>query len=134
MNTKPSSMELIRAMLDGKVVQFRPINDAGWPPRWYTYSKKDQDSISILSCLVNDLARNPHAYEFRIKPEALVNWLVVWRSIGDSKVRIGDPFPSKGALLNDIENNDLGDGGCKIIRLEVDPETLQVISATTEEV
>ena len=127
-------MALVHAMLDGKVVQFRPVNDACRPPRWYNYSRKDRASIEALSCLVTDLVRHPHVYEFRIKPEPVVAWLATWRSIGDSKVRIGDSFPSKGALLNDIENNDLGDGGCKIIRLEVDPETLQVISAKTEEV
>jgi hypothetical protein len=118
-----NDMALIRAMLDGKVVQFRPTNSVV-PQRWNTYSR---DSFG-MACLTNELARYPRTYEFRIKTESQAYWLAVWQErIEDACVIIGQPCTSRSAAVMKCWANGITKA---IIRLELDLETLEVTTIT----
>jgi hypothetical protein len=56
--------DLIRAVLDGKVVQWRAVGkNVG---EWIDY---DSDVLDVVAALARDLSRNNGDYEFRLKPE-----------------------------------------------------------------
>jgi hypothetical protein len=107
--------DLIRAVLDGKTVQWEEDG------QWLSYKSGD-DAIC-------DLVRNPSRFGYRLKPEPIVRWLCAFPDgivCGDDD----EAFHTKEALLSRASKGKWE--GYKCIRLGLDPDTLDVISAKTE--
>jgi hypothetical protein len=133
---KPKSIphaDLIRAVLDGKVVQIQ-FEDGVW---------REYDPTRLIGWLVNPGARQP---KFRLKPEPVVRYIPIFDTISGISVIVGNtelPGNTAGQQCNTkayaieaLHPNDaqLMRGGKhgKVLRLELDPDTLDVIDARTE--
>lgn len=104
--------DLIRAALDGKVVQ----SSVGPTDQWKTFADT-RTAIHALSSI--------KPWRFRLRPEAVVMYAVVRPSLSD------------GAGLAECDSREEAAEyarkyGGKVLRLELDSDTLAVISATTE--
>jgi hypothetical protein len=97
--------DLIRAVLDGKTVQWEEDG------QWLSYKSGD-DAIC-------DLVRNPSRFGYRLKPEPVVSWHAVF----------SNGFVEQGYAAK----REIPDCACrKVLRLELDPDTLDVLSARAE--
>lgn len=105
--------DLIRAALYGKTVQW----DSDGNGRWQTYTTP-QEAIRSMLIYLN--------HKYRLKPEPAVRWLPVWAG-----GHVGDDFDSKEQLATEAWKYEY-QPGYKVLRLELDPDTLEVISAKTE--
>lgn len=109
--------DLIRAVLDGKPVQWQRVDhpEDAWA---------DMPSpAGTLVALVMSRDRR-----FRLKPESVVRWGVVYRA---------EDFPGTICIVHvyfeaDAREDAKGKQSAKVLRIELDPDTLDVISATTE--
>lgn len=104
--------ELIRAVLDGQVVQVTP-NDDGWT---------DMDPSVAVATLV----RAAPGLKFRIKPRSVVQWLPVYRS--KDGAGLGNVYVDRNRIPRELPAGPV----VKLIRLELDAETLEPISASAE--
>lgn len=113
MTTEIKHADLIRAALDGKVIEGRvPGHD------WSTY-EDPQWAISSMLC-------RPHL-EFRIKPEPIVQWAVIERETVSNEFMLAGSFsgePSARWYLTKAQN-------AKLLRLEFDADLTEV-KATLE--
>ncbi len=101
---------LIRAVLEGKIVQMRPDSSAKW---------LDMSGHDAVAQLVN----HPLGI-YRLKPEPVVLWATVKpRGIVGQESELSARAAAQHA----------SDGPWKVLRIELDPDTLQVISGTTME-
>lgn len=109
--------DLIRAILDGKVVQKRYPGVGEW-----------RDAAPAAS--IETLASGSLDYEFRIKPETVVHWHAITRHHNDRTTITGDFIgcdnPERSA------RGWAGKHNGKVLRLELS-DTLEVISVRTEE-
>jgi hypothetical protein len=129
--------DLIRAVLDGKTVQWRSPE---------TFQDQWEDMPSPKGCIVALLTA--HNRSFRIKPEPVVRWIPIFNNIITGvSVYIGSATKRENlqtgggtrcatkeeavAALCKHDQDVLRNGG-KVLRLELDPDTLDVISARTE--
>lgn len=106
--------DLIRAVLDGATIQWRSkVGD------WADFTSPP---LAIRSLVVS----GPY-YDFRVKPRTVVRWHPIWPG-----GHTGDGFSSKDALATEAWKNEY-QPGWKALRIELDPDTLAVIDARTEE-
>lgn len=104
--------DLIRAVLDGKVVQ---VDDgAGF-----------RDERFVPGQMVAWLAKPSPGWKFRLKPEPVVRWFSIYPENTHLMFGIAGEFVQREVAVG-------MDGVLKLIRLELDPDTLEVISAKTE--
>lgn len=108
--------DLIRAILDGKTVQRRYPGVGEWT---------DAHPATAIQSLASG---GGSAYEFRLKPEPLVLWHTVHRN-KHTGLYVGGGFNNNKEVARDYAQRNNG----KLLRLELDAETLDVISARTEE-
>lgn len=106
--------ELIRAVLDGQVVQVTP-NDDGWT---------DMDPSVAVATLV----RAAPGLKFRLKPRSIVQWLPVYRS--KDGAGLGNVYIDRHRIPRELPAGPV----VKLIRLELDADTLEPISASAEPV
>ncbi|TFZ07660.1 hypothetical protein [Ramlibacter humi] len=104
--------DLIRAVLDGQVVQVTP-NDDGWT---------DMDPAVAVATLV----RGAPGLKFRLKPRSLVHWLPVYR--GKDGVGVGNVYLDRSRIPRELPAGPV----VKVIRLELDAGTLEPLSVTAE--
>lgn len=114
--------DLIRAVLDGKVLEARAVGkNLG---QWWAYGY-DYDLLDVIAALAKDLKKPD--YEFRIKPEPKVQWCAV-----HPNGCVEQSYDTKDLAVGDFKGN--FDGPLAgVLRLELDPDTLDVISAKTEQ-
>jgi hypothetical protein len=112
-NMNIPNAELIRAVLDGQVAQVTP-NEDGWT---------DMDPTVAVATLV----RAAPGLKFRLKPRTLVQWLPVYRKGSDS-AGLGNVYVDRAHIPRDLPAGPV----VKVIRLELDAETLEPLSATAE--
>jgi hypothetical protein len=104
--------ELIRAVLDGQVVQVTP-NDDGWT---------DMDPSVAVATLV----RAAPGLKFRLKPRSLVHWLPVYR--GKDGAGLGNVYVDRGRIPRELPAGPV----VKVIRIELDANTLEPVSMVAE--
>jgi hypothetical protein len=105
--------ELIRAVLDGQVVQVTP-NEDGWT---------DMDPTVAVATLV----RAAPGLKFRLKPRSVVQWLPVYRS-GKDGAGLGNVYVERSRIPRELPAGPV----VKVIRLELDAESLEPVSVTAE--
>lgn len=121
-------VEYIQAVLEGKVVQQR--GDIG-----VFFDLPHDDPMSAIA----QIAVSPTA-EFRIKPDVLVRWIPVVRMTGGTPVIPGARVDKAAASFRGNYNATATRGTewqshdtlVKVIRLEINPDTLEVINHRTE--
>lgn len=115
---------LIRAVLDGKTAQFRRSG------RWC-----DMPSTART---VADLATwSEYSTALRIKPYAVVRWHPILKMPGGSLVIASGRISKKDASDPHSFPRDQWNSADKLVgvlRIELDPDTLQVVTAETEQV
>lgn len=111
-NTPIPNAELIRAVLDGQVVQVTP-NEDGWT---------DMDPTVAVATLV----RAAPGLKFRLKPRSLVQWLPVYR--GKEGAGLGNVYVDRSRIPRDLPAGPV----VKVLRLELDAETLEPVSVSAE--
>lgn len=118
--------DLIRAVLDGAQVQTRVSDTDVW---------QDATATWALSWMTNEVGR----FQFRLKPDPLVRWVPLFRGFGSLSVSVGTrqmnwDAATKEAAVAGLCSHDQGviRKHGKVLRLELHPDTLDVISATTE--
>lgn len=138
MNSIPNA-DLIRAVLDGKTVQFREpaipdLNKAAG--EWKNYMSADiLETVADLADALRTLS--PDNAEWRIKPDLFVRWHPVLKMPGGSTVIISGRISKKDASnpynfpRGEWNQNDKLVG---VLRIELDPDTLDVVKAETEKV
>ncbi|HYF19032.1 MAG TPA: hypothetical protein VEA40_14275 [Ramlibacter sp.] len=104
--------ELIRAVLDGQVVQVTP-NDDGWT---------DMDPAVAVATLV----RAAPGLRFRLKPRTSVNWLPVYR--GEEGPMLGNVYIDRDRVPRQLPAGPV----LRILRVELDPDTLEPLAVTSE--
>jgi hypothetical protein len=97
---------------------------------------------------IKEMLDNPH-WSFRLKPENIVRWVPIFDTIAGISIIVGDTertgaqdsarmAATKEQALDGLNPHDaklIRDGRHgKVLRLELDPDTLAVISARTEAV
>lgn len=119
MKTEVIHADLIRAVLDGKVVQ-------------HTVSSVD-DWTDLLPQEAMRLLTAQPGYRYRLKPDSVVHWCPVWKATANNVCFTGPAyaFQTAAACASEYHDN-LPRNPDAILRLELDPETLAVISAVTE--
>ncbi|HYD76031.1 hypothetical protein [Ramlibacter sp.] len=108
--------ELIQAVLNGQVVQVTPNDDDGWT---------DMDPTVAVATLV----RSAPGLKFRIKPQTLVHWLPVYRNAREG-AGIGNVYVDRSRVPRELPAGPV----VKLLRLELDSESLEPISVTSERV
>lgn len=98
--------DLMLAALGGRVIQWRRESS-----QWVDCT----DARSAVRCLVS----GDDSFEYRVKPESIVSWHQVFRG-----GKIGEGWIERA----DVE----GPNAFKVLRIELDPDTLDVIEARTE--
>lgn len=128
--------DLIRAVLDGKGVQCRDIKFRGQPPTvpgfqyvecfdaTSDYMGLPRTEQYLRQAMLDLLVNSAPDYEFRLKPEPIVNWI----AIPPDGLVLGCAAAWRSEALSDYKGKARG-----VIRIEQDPDTLDVISARTEE-
>lgn len=124
---KPSipHADLIRAVLDGKVVQRLT---AEGPDQWGTYTDPKHAIKELCDPFFSDST-------FRLKPEPVKHWHPTWRAReGNNGTYIGSAWVRKEYALQGWEADNGGPGvpPDAVICIKQDPDTLDVISAKTE--
>ena len=114
MNPNIPNPELIQAVLHGQVVQVTPNNDEGWT---------DMDPSIAVATLV----RNAPGLRFRLKPKMLVSWLPIYRH-AQNGAGIGNVYVDRDRVPRELPAGPV----VKFIRLELDAQTLEPVSVTTE--
>lgn len=109
--------DLIRAVLDGMVVQVGYNTGSGNSVEW-----EDGQPCEIIA----EMVTNPN-YAYRLKPEPMIRWIAAWPGGHLSCARA-----TKEELRTEAGKNEWLEG-YKCIRLELDPDTLDVIDTRTEE-
>jgi hypothetical protein len=104
--------ELIRAVLDGQVVQVTP-NEDGWT---------DMDPAVAVATLV----RAAPGLRFRLKPRTVVGWLPVYR--GEQGAMLGNVYADRDRVPAELPAGPV----LRILRLELDPDTLEPVSVASE--
>jgi len=112
-NPNIPNADLIRAVLEGQVVQVTP-NEDGWT---------DMDPSVAIATLV----RAAPGLKFRLKPRSLVHWLPVYRD-GARGAGVGNVYVDRGKVPRELPAGPV----VKLIRLELDADTLEPVSVTTE--
>jgi hypothetical protein len=112
-NMNIPNAELIRAVLDGQIVQVTP-NEDGWT---------DMDPSIAVATLV----RAAPGLKFRLKPNSIVHWLPVYRH-KDGAAGLGNVYVDRNRIPRELPAGPV----VKLIRLELDAETLEPISASAE--
>jgi len=111
---------LIRAVLDGKTVQNY------WQGKW-------QDLKPATRAVQFLLQWNPDDGPVRVKPDSIVRWMVVDLT-KNGEVLVGDAQRNRTVAYDDAHES-MRDPGVKlagVLRVELDPETLDVVKAETE--
>jgi hypothetical protein len=111
-NTNVPNADLIRAVLDGQVVQVTP-NEDGWT---------DMDPSVAVATLV----RAAPGLKFRLKPRTIVEWLPVFK--GKDGAGLGNVYVDRSRIPRELPAGPV----VKVIRLEVDAESLEPLSVTAE--
>lgn len=112
-NDKIPNAELIQAVLDGQVVQVTP-NEDGWT---------DMDPAVAVATLV----RSAPGLKFRLKPRSLVHWLPVYRH-DKTGPGLGNVYVDRERVPRELPAGKV----VKLIRLELDADTLEPLSVTGE--
>jgi len=107
--------ELIQAVLDGHVVQVTTGDGGHWT---------DMDANVAVTTLVRAAA----GLRFRRKPNALVAWLPVYRSEKDG-VGIGNVYLDRSHVPRELPTGPV----VRLLRLELDAQTLESVTAVSEE-
>ena len=105
--------DLIQAVLDGKTVQVTP-NEDGWTDM--------EPSIAIQT-----LIRSAPGLKFRLKPKSVVSWLPVVKQ--KEGVAVGNVYVDRDRVPRELPAGPV----VKLIRLELDPNTFEPVSATAEQ-
>ena len=104
--------ELIRALLDGQVVQVTP-NEDGWT---------DMDPTVAVATLV----RAAPGLKFRLKPRSLVQYLPVYR--GKDGAGLGNVYVDRNRIPRELPAGPV----LKVLRIELDAGTLEPVSVRAE--
>lgn len=112
-NDKIPNAELIQAVLNGQTVQVTP-NEDGWT---------DMDPAVAVATLV----RSAPGLKFRLKPRSLVHWLPVYRS-DRSGAGLGNVYVDRERVPRELPAGKV----VRLIRLELDADTLEPVSVTGE--
>ena len=113
-NVNVPNAELIQAVLNGEVVQVTP-NDDGW---------SDMDPTVAVATLV----RAAPGLKFRIKPRSLVHWLPVYRHEREG-AGLGNVYLDRERVPRQLPAGPV----VKLLRVELDADTLEPLSLTSEE-
>jgi hypothetical protein len=113
-NNHIPNAELIRAVLDGQVVQVTPGDDAGWT---------DMDPGVAVATLV----RAAPGLRFRLKPRSLVHWLPVVRN-SHGETSLGNVYVDRKLVPRALPAGEV----VRLLRIELDAGTLEPVSVTTE--
>ena len=105
--------ELIQAVLDGHVVQVTP-GDGHWT---------DMDPGVAVATLV----RAAPGLRFRRKPETLVAWLPIYRHETNG-LGIGNVYLDRTHVPRELPTGPV----VRLVRLELDPQTLESVTALSE--
>jgi hypothetical protein len=105
--------ELIQAVLDGEVVQVSP-GDGHWT---------DMDPNVAVATLV----RAAPGLRFRRKAQALVAWLPVYRH-EQGGVGMGNVYLDRAHVPRELPTGPV----VRLVRLELDPNTLDAVTAVSE--
>jgi len=105
--------ELIQAVLDGHVVQVTP-GDGHWT---------DMDPNVAVATLV----RAAPGLRFRRKPQALVAWLPIYRNEKEG-VGVGNVYLDRAHVPRELPTGPV----VRLVRLELDPNTLDSVTAVSE--
>lgn len=116
MNPNIPNAELIQAVLNGQVVQVTPNADDGWT---------DMDATVAIATLV----RSAPGLRFRLKPQTLVHWLPVYRHPREG-AGIGNVYVDRNRVPRELPAGPV----VKLLRLELDAESLEPIGVTSEPV
>ena len=104
--------DLIRAVLDGQIVQVTP-NEDGWT---------DMDPTVAVATLV----RAAPGLKFRLKPRSLVQWLPVYR--GSQGAGLGNVYVDRNRIPRELPAGPV----VKVLRVELNAETLEPVSVHAE--
>jgi hypothetical protein len=114
--------DLIRAVLDGKVVQFK--NTADW--------NDVPQGLPGVVFIAHHVQATPN-FEWRLKPEPVVRWTTVHRNgEGDVVYACWGHWSDRTAAVKHIQRSTAEGMACKLVRIELDPDTLDIISCRTE--
>ncbi len=116
MNPNIPNAELIQAVLNGQVVQVTPTDNEGWT---------DMDPSIAITTLV----RAAPGLKFRLKPRTLVHWLPVYRNEREG-AGLGNVYLDRSRVPRELPAGPV----VKLLRLELDAESLEPISVTSEPV
>lgn len=105
--------DLIRAVLDGQVVQVTP-NDDGWT---------DMDPTVAVATLV----RAAPGLKFRLKPRSLVHWLPVVKD-KHHNATLGNVYVDRKQVPKALPSGEV----VRLVRLEIDADSLEPVSVTSE--
>ncbi|MGZ5180680.1 MAG: hypothetical protein ACXWC6_15315 [Ramlibacter sp.] len=105
--------ELIQAVLEGQVVQVTP-GDGHWT---------DMDPAVAVATLVRAAA----GLRFRLKPRAMVAWLPVYRHEKEG-LGIGNAYLDREHVPRELPTGPV----VRLIRLELDPNSLETVTAVSE--
>jgi hypothetical protein len=105
--------ELIQAVLDGHVVQVTP-GDGHWT---------DMDPNVAVATLV----RAAPGLRFRRKPQALVAWVPIYRHEKEG-VGLGNVYLDRAHVPRELPTGPV----VRLVRLELDPNTLDAVTAVSE--
>lgn len=108
--------DLIRAVLDGKVVQVKGASSGAWFDL-----PVDKDTIQRLL--------SSESLEFRLKPEPVVWWFPI--TLFNNALQHNDACPTREDAVGWCEHN--GEGVLvSLLRVELDPDNVALIDAHTE--
>ena len=105
--------DLVQAVLDGQTVQVTPGED-GWT---------DMDPAIAIQTLV----RAAPGLKFRLKPRSLVSWLPVVKQ--KEGVAVGNVYVDRDRVPRELPSGPV----VKLIRLELDPNTLEPMGVSAEQ-
>jgi hypothetical protein len=114
--TEVKHADLIRAVLDGKTVQFREGPRDDWDEYGHPWA-------------IPQMILHPE-WEWRLKPETVVQFCPVYRPTEDNGYYVGGAYNKhEWAARAPLHDEMLP---AAVLRLELDPDNLSVISARTE--
>lgn len=107
--------DILRALLDGKAVQYKSPNG---PDLWVTMEGTAADAAYVL---------NYPSMQYRIKRDPITKYCALW---DNGEVSRG--FDSKVDMWSTLRTSGEASASA-VLRLTIDPDTLDVIHATTED-
>lgn len=112
--------DLVRAALNGKTIQWAKLTID--PPQWVEFKTAREAIYSLASVSSERL-------QFRVKPEPIECWATLSVSVGSGSL---DPWVNGERCKGDARATAMKYQRAVVLRLVLDPDTLDVIEAKTE--